>query len=195
MTIKIDLEKAYDRINWDFLLDALKEIGLNDKIIDIIQNCVSTSSLHVLCNGFTTDSFTPLRGLHQRDPLSPYLFVLYIETLAHYIQFAVNHKAWKPIDLTKSGPKISHLFFADDILIFIETCLDQVQVVKTCLEIFCDASSQKVNAAKTKVFFFSRNVNHVQARELSQKLGFSLTSDLGKYLGVLLLHKRRLAIF
>ena len=58
IAIKIDLEKAYDGVNWEFWLDTLKEMSLNDKIIDIIWNCVSTSSIHVFWNGLTIDSFT-----------------------------------------------------------------------------------------------------------------------------------------
>ena len=54
MAIKIDLEKAYDRVNWDFLVDTLQEIGLDNKMIDIIWNCVATLSMHIPLLDFIT---------------------------------------------------------------------------------------------------------------------------------------------
>ena len=103
------------------------------------------------------------RGLRPGDLLSPYLFVLCIERLGHYINYAVDKGIWKPIGLKRTGPKISHIFFADDLLIFVEAFLNQVQIVKNYLQVFCDCSGQKVNSDKTEVFF-SKIVNHVQAQ-------------------------------
>ena len=68
MAIKIDLEKSYGRINWDFFIDILKETGLREQIIDVISNCVSSASMHILWNGSNTNSFSPSRGLRKGDP-------------------------------------------------------------------------------------------------------------------------------
>ena len=80
-------------------------------------------------------------------------------------------------------------FFMDDYLVYVEAFLDQVHLIKQCLQVFCESSSQKVKDSKMKAFF-SRNVNHIHAQELSLALGFSLMNDLGKYLGVPFLHQR-----
>ena len=96
---------------------------------------------------------------------------------------------WKPIKLVKNRTPISHLFFADYLILFAEASMEQAEVVKACLEAFCSASGEKVNATKSKVFF-SHNVNHLRAGEIANTLGFSLSSDLGKYLGLPLHHKR-----
>lgn len=82
-----------------------------------------------------------------------------------------------------------HLFFADDLILFNEASLVQAQVVNSVLNDFCNFSGQKVNANKTKVFF-SRNVNHLKKEQICEIMGFGCTSDLGKYLGTPLLHKR-----
>ncbi|XP_054801608.1 uncharacterized protein LOC129305663 [Prosopis cineraria] len=189
MAIKIDLEKAYDRVNWDFLISCLEEINLPTKLVEVIQQCVRSSKMQLLWEGSKIEEFKPTRGLRQGDPLSPYLFVLCIEKLAHLIQEEIVKGNWRPIRLKKDGPLFSHLFFADDLVIFAEATLDQVQVIRQCLDRFCAMSGQKVSYSKTRVFF-SRNVNHNRAQQFSDLLEFNRTADLGKYLGVPLHHNR-----
>ena len=98
-------------------------------------------------------------------------------------------KEWRPINLRRGGPAISHLFFADDLVLFAEVSLNQASIIKYCLEVFCKHSGQKVSVEKTKIFF-SKNVNHTQAKEISDHLGFSTSANLGKYLGIPLHHDR-----
>ena len=90
VAIKVDLQKAYDRLNWNFLEDNLNEIGLLNKLIPTIMACVSLCYTKVLWNGQPSKSFTFRRGVRQGDPISPYFFVLCIERLAHYINFVVK---------------------------------------------------------------------------------------------------------
>ena len=189
MAIKIDLEKAYDRVNWHFLLECLEELNLPVEFRQLIMLCVNSPSMQLLWDGEKADSFEPSRGLRQGDPISPYLFVIIIEKLAHLIQLAINDEEWKPIRLTKNGPPISHLFFADDIILFAEASIEQATVIQNCLNKFCQSSGMVVNAAKTRIFF-SKNIHHNRSSEISSILGFSVTNDLGKYLGVSLQHQR-----
>jgi len=92
MLLKLDLEKAYDRIRWDFLEDTLVAVGFSDLWVNWIMKCVSGPSMSLLWNGEKTESFKPLRGLRQGDPLSPYLFVLCMERLCHLIDIATVEK-------------------------------------------------------------------------------------------------------
>lgn len=73
MALYIDLEKAYDRIIWDFLKDTLREIGLLLYFIDIIMECVTSCNMRSLWNGEASNSFSMSQGIRQGDPLSPYL--------------------------------------------------------------------------------------------------------------------------
>ncbi|XP_061365237.1 uncharacterized protein LOC133308608 [Gastrolobium bilobum] len=189
MMIKVDLEKAYDRISWDFLRDTLQDVGPPPNLINLVMWCVSSCSMNVLWNGSTTQEFFPSRGLRQGDPLSPYLFILCMERLGHLISHAVRQKCWKPIMLRRNAPPISHLFFADDLILCADASFDQAQTISKVLDDFCLSSGQKVNHEKTKILF-SHNVNHILAEELSGELGFSRTVDLGKYLGIPLHHRR-----
>lgn len=82
MAIKIDLEKAYDRINWKFLVSCLRECQFPQSIIDLVYACMSSASFKVLWNGSMTDSFCPSRDIRQGDPLSPtFLCLVWISSL------------------------------------------------------------------------------------------------------------------
>lgn len=126
MAFKIDLEKAYDRMSWEFLEYTLRRFAFPEKIISLIMWCVKSSSLAILWNGEKPAPFKPTRGLRQGDPLSPYLFVLCMEMLALNIQLNVAQGVWKPIHVSRGGPGISHLFFADDVLLFCLATTNQV---------------------------------------------------------------------
>ena len=110
MLLKLDLEKVYDWIRWDFLEETLEAAGFSDTWRGRIMACVTNPGMSLLFNGEKTDSFIPARGLRQGDPLSPYLFVLCLERLCHQIEAVVGRKEWKPIGLSQRGPKLSHVF-------------------------------------------------------------------------------------
>ena len=76
IAIKVDLQKAYDQVNWDFLKTVLTNFGFPNIFIKWVMECVTTTSLSVLVNGGKSNFFHPSRGLRQGDPLSPYLFIL-----------------------------------------------------------------------------------------------------------------------
>ena len=77
----------------------------------------------------------------------------------------------------------NYLGFANDLFIFAEASMNQVEVTNECLHIFCASSGQKISHEKTKIYFF-KNVCHTRANEIASAFGFLLTHDLGKYLGV-----------
>jgi len=136
MALKIDLEKAYDRLRWPFIRETLMDLRLPIKLVEVIMNCLNCSSFNVLRNGEKTDSFTQSLGVRQEDPLSPYLLVLCLERLNHIIEDAVNQGAWKAITTSQGGPPLSRLCFADDVVLFGEATLEQARVINHCLDLF-----------------------------------------------------------
>ena len=81
MVVKIDLEKAYDRLEWCFIRKVLTCFGFHPNIIKLIMSCISSSSTSLLFNGKKLSPFAPSRGIRQGDPLSPFIFLLCMEYL------------------------------------------------------------------------------------------------------------------
>ncbi|CAA7060939.1 unnamed protein product [Microthlaspi erraticum] len=166
MLLKLDLEKTYDRIRWDFLEDTLKAAHFPARWVQWIMRCVTGPSMYLLWNGEKSEPFVPLRGLRHGDPLSPYLFVLCLERLCHLIDTSMVRGEWKPIRLSRGGPQLSHICFADDLILFAEASFSQIKIIRRILERFCEASGQKVSLEKSKIFF-SGNVSR-DLEKLSQ---------------------------
>lgn len=183
MAIKIDFEKAYDRLRWTFIRDTLLQMNIPLLLVNVIMECVTSASLKVLWNGEPSQSFKPSRGIRQGDPLSPYLFVMCMERLYQTIEEAIVQERWKPIRASRDGPLLSNLFFADGIILFAEASTDQAMVIHDCLDRFCKASGQRVSLSKSSVYF-SSNVLDSKQEEISRALGMTPTSDLGLYLGM-----------
>lgn len=110
MALKIDMEKAYDHLLWDFINGTLEDARFSTQVVSLIMSCVSSSSMKILWNGGVTDAFIPWRGVRQGDPMSPYLFVLTMERLKHAVSRVVSNGSWSLIMLGRGGPPLSHLF-------------------------------------------------------------------------------------
>jgi hypothetical protein len=109
---KIDLEKAYDHVNWDFLLYMLRRYGFRGKWCSWIAHCISSVRLSVLVNGSPNGLFSSSRGLRQGGPMSSLLFVFVMEALNRMISTAVNGGLLE--GFTVGNASFSHLLFADD---------------------------------------------------------------------------------
>ncbi|KAK5825308.1 hypothetical protein PVK06_020124 [Gossypium arboreum] len=189
MAIKIDLEKAYDRVRWDFVEASLIAVGIPSHSVKVIMNAIMLSSMQVLWNGVPTQKFKPIRGIRQGCPLFSYFFVLWMEWLGHRFHGSILVREWSPIRLSCSKLSLLHLFFADDLVIFSRADVVHSGLLTKFLSNFCKISGHKVNARKTNVFF-STGVNISSRNEINDILGFQKVNDLGHYLGVPLFHRR-----
>ena len=187
MAIKIDLEKAYDKLEWGFILDMLARFNFPSNLLDLIMSCISSMSTSLLFNGGKLESFCPSRGIRQGDPLSLHLFILFMEFLGALIKEKCNSKLWTPVKTSKSGLAFSHLFFADDLILFAKADPENCATIKGVIEEFCVSSGQTISSEKSRVYF-SPNIDSDQREVLANLLGFPATSNLGKYLGYPLKH-------
>ena len=120
---KLDIEKAYDSINWKFLLKVLRKMSFGSKWLGWMWSCLSSTKFSVLVNGVPAGFFPSTKGLRQGDPLSLYLFVKGMEVLDVLIRRAVEGGFLLGCNIrgdTRSSLNISHLFFVDDTIVFCE---------------------------------------------------------------------------
>ena len=118
MSIKLDMSKAFDMVEWAFIKGVMEKMGFSHRWISLIMQCVSSVSYSVLINGEAFGTITPTRGLCQGDPLSPYLFLLCAEGLSALIHETARNQLLNGISICRGYPIITHLFFADDSLLF-----------------------------------------------------------------------------
>lgn len=146
------------------------------------MSCISTTTTSILFNGTLTSFFTLTRGIRQGDPLSPYLFILCMEMFSRSISIAVDHNIWHPITVHKRAPPISHLFFADDIILASKIITDSCHTIIDHLDHFTKLSGQKINFAKSKVFF-SKNCSQIDKFFILNSFNMVEGIHFGKYLG------------
>lgn len=116
--VKLDMAKAYDRVEWVYLRNIMLKLGFNESLVNLIMKCVETVKLSVRVNGQLSEMFSPTRGIRQGDPLSPYLFLFCAEGLTSLLKFSSPNYLAKGIRVGIHAPWVSHLLFADDCLLF-----------------------------------------------------------------------------
>jgi hypothetical protein len=181
---KLDMEKAYEHVDWNFLLDLLKRCSFGERWCSWIKHCISSVQFTVLINGFPSGFFGSSRGVRQGDPLSPFLFVLVIEAFSKMISAIYSRGlilgffvGTREVDRVE----VSHLLFADDTLVFCGADASQISHIVALLVCFEAVSKLKVNLSKS-ILVPVGSLDDVD--QLAGHLGCG-TSDLPlKYLGL-----------
>lgn len=131
---KLDLSKAYDRVDWRFLNKVLRKLGFQSEWVECVMTYVSTVQYKVRFNGVLSAPFTPSRGLRQGDPLSPYLFLFVADGLSKLINQKVQQNLLQELRICRNASGISHLLFADDTLLFFKANMEQAMQIKEVTE-------------------------------------------------------------
>ncbi|KAL6201797.1 hypothetical protein ACLB2K_025509 [Fragaria x ananassa] len=181
--LKLDMNKAYDRVEWDFLDVALLEFGFCSDWFPLVMKVVSSVSFSILINGKQGQPFTPTRGLRQGDPLSPYLFLIVGEVLSKSIITATCSNHLQQIKLSTGCLGLSRLLFADDSLFFLKATPTNCNSLKGILDSYCTALGQSVNLGKSSIFFSAFTPLQLQ-ESIASTLNIRISDKPGIYLGL-----------
>ena len=180
-TVKFDISKAFDTVRWSFITSVLKAMGLPPQFILWIRVCISTATFSVSVNGSLEGFFTSARGIRQGCSLSPYLYVILNNVLSKMLNRAAcehqfeYHPQCKKVQLT-------HISFADDILVFTDGSVRSLRGVLTVMDKFATISGLHINATKSSIFASGQTIREVvQEAEL---LGLKVGKLPVRYLGM-----------
>ncbi|GKD83593.1 RNA-directed DNA polymerase, eukaryota, reverse transcriptase zinc-binding domain protein [Tanacetum coccineum] len=180
LIFKVDFEKAYDSVRWDFLDDVLYNFGFGNKWRAWIQSCLRSSRGSILINGSPTEEFQFFKGLKQGDPLSPFLFILIMESLHLSFQRVVDAGMFTGIRLS-SMLNLSHLFYADDAIFLGQWSDTNIDTLVHVLECFHRASGLRINMCKSKIMGI--HVDDGKIKNAASKLGCLILNTPFSYLG------------
>ena len=140
LALKLDISKAYDKVEWSFFKGMMIKLGFLQGWIDQIMSCVTTSSFSVRLNGKAYGNFRPTRGIRQGDPLSPYLLLICAEAFTSLLAKEEENGRLHGMSISQYAHTISDLLFANDSLLFCQTKQEEVQVISEVLELYAMAS-------------------------------------------------------
>ena len=110
MVLKLDMSKAYDRVKWAYMEKVLVQLGFHDRWVKLMMVCITTTLYSVLIDGEPHGHITPIGGLRQGNPLSPYLFLMCTESLHGFITSVANNGDIRGVSLCRNGPKLTPPF-------------------------------------------------------------------------------------
>ncbi|KAH1031587.1 hypothetical protein J1N35_043761 [Gossypium stocksii] len=168
MVLKLDMSKAYDRVEWNFVQEIMLRMGFTQKWIDTIMKCMSTVSYQVVVNETIGKYFGPTKGLQQGDPLSPFLFLICREGLSSFMRLVGREGLLKKVKVSRSGPQATRR---------------GASAIKEILSEYKKCLGQSVNFDKS-IVFFSRNTLEEERRLIVSLLGVRSSSDPECYLGL-----------
>jgi hypothetical protein len=184
LALKIDIKKAFDSIDWPFLLSVLHQFGFSIVFCDWIREILHSARLSILINGKAVGYFNCTRGVRQGDPLSPLsplLFCIAEEVLSRTITQASADGRLKPMRLCRGVDIPTHVLYADDIMIFCQGSKRNIRHLMRIFEDYDAVSGQVINKQKSK--FYTGAISNARYVVISNLLGFSPGSVPFTYLG------------
>jgi hypothetical protein len=182
LILKLDLKKAFDCIDWDFLRLALHSVGFGENFILWIMACVSSARFAVLVNGEATSFFKSGRGLRQGCPLSPYLFILIMESLSLLLAKSTSEHRISGVKVSNLI-KIVHLMFVDDVLLLSKADPEEWSVILEVLRLFSSVSGLTINQSKSSIHYWGLSEVELLNLKLSIPFTFINLTEGFTYLG------------
>ena len=182
---KINFEKAYDNVHWEFLLSVMRQMKFPDMWCMWIKGVLESARSSVLVNGSPTFEFGCGKGIRQGDPLSPFLFIIVMEAFSGMIRKACDTRVFNGVRLPNGGPIVSHLLYADDAMVMGEWSQFNFKALKRMLCIFHLCSGLRINLHKSSLFGVGKSMNDVslQASDMGCRAGETPFTYLGIQMG------------
>ena len=165
LVLKLDISKAYDRVEWSFLRGIMYKMSFPQMWISRVMGCVTMPSFSILINGKPYGNIHPSRGLRQRDHLSPYLFLLCAKGFTSLLAKAELEGRINGVPICQRAPKISNLLFTDDSLLFCQATHSEVEVIIEILHTYVGALGHSINLEKSLVYFSSNTQGRQKRRD------------------------------
>lgn len=162
MAVTLDMSKAYDRVEWDYLTAVLKRLSFSEQWVQLVMSCVTSVTYSVLVNGKPGSTIVPTRGLRQGDPLSPYLFLLCAESFSSMLNQAENCGLITGAAVVGGGISTNHLLFPDDCVFFCSASTQEWSFRRDLLLAYEKGSGQVLNRQKTSIMFSPNTAEHVK---------------------------------
>ncbi|GJW09594.1 putative RNA-directed DNA polymerase, eukaryota, reverse transcriptase zinc-binding domain protein [Tanacetum coccineum] len=182
LIFKVDFENAFDSVSWKYLDYMLHNLGFGLTWRSWIKACLESSRTSILVNGSPTSEFSVKRGLRQEDPLYPFLFIIVMEELHMALLEASHSGLFNGIKIGSSNITLSHIFYADDVIITTDWNHQDMDNIIRVLQVFYLASGLKINIHKSNVYGVGVSDNEVYS--MATDIGCSLGSFPFTYLGL-----------
>lgn len=193
VALKIDIEKAFDTMDWGFLLEVLSSFGFDPVFCNWIKIILHSTKLSISVNGHSVGFFPCKRGVRQGDPFSPLLFCLVEDVLSRSISKLVDQGELLPITSPRVYKVPSHVLYVDDILIFCRGTKRNLECLMSLFKRYSEASGQHVSCEKSKVY--SGGIPHNRLQNIIDIVGFGIGHLPFMYLGVPLFRGKPRKVF
>ena len=151
MIISIDAEKAFDKIQHQFMIKTLQKAGIEGTYLNIIKVRYDKPTANIIFNGEKLKAFLLKSGTRQGCPLSPLLFNIVLEVLATAV------RADKEIKGIQIGKEVKLLLFADDMILYIENPKDSTRKLLELINEYSKVAGYKINTKKSLAFLYTNN--------------------------------------
>jgi hypothetical protein len=182
LALKIDIAKAFDTLDWNFLLKVLRSFGFNDVFCNWIHVILKSAFLSVSINGKSHGYFNCTRGVRQGDPLSHLLFCLAEDVLSRSISKLVSQGSLQLIKGTRNVSVPSHSFYVDDLMIYCKGNLSGLKALNELFASYASESGQCISHAKSTIY--SSSITPRRLDLIIALLNFNIGSMPFNYLGV-----------